>query len=595
MSSSDSVLERKMLLERCFSAIKLFDIGRDLNIKYFLELPSKWKMDGDAAAYELASNIDDQKLKQIFEQYNPRNWVVFRGQRYTYENGKLCTQSSWGPIQVNIRRLKEKFGRECIALLRFLIESGRESNLGEIRGVFKSKGFKTDPVLIINELEHLGILIPFYRSESYLEWKVPEEIIPLVRFEIFESSAAGKTVSKVETFGKLPRTEASASSKSVDYVQLESERLMKMDKELYDYLAGLLQNRLERTIEFGKKVSSSFLAEYLTNLFGSVLYTDSFLALAQQYGLANTEIVHSKGKTGMRTGFNLALFGEPGTGKSFATRDMILGKSDANIPPHGIPGRNRYAGGITPARFIRIGQAYSDRVFNFVVPEFNDWFKYKGMVEPLKLAMERGEVKYELHREVIGPYRFNSFFSVNYNTAVYGRGYEITIKDPNFQAIEDRMLCRLHRLTKARYIEIAQSQMKLALGEISVGAKSRLIRDHLTLVYAIETGHPLVAKLFPYKPVMLSQKIYKMLEEARKAILDRISSNSLRFSTRLEDRAIRLACALSLIRYFQSEGDYIPLGDEETSYAMKTYVEEASVRSLEEFDANDVLKALSIL
>ncbi|MBC7130124.1 hypothetical protein H5T51_02745, partial [Candidatus Bathyarchaeota archaeon] len=127
-------------------------------------------------------------------------------------------------------------------------------------------------------------------------------------------------------------------------------------------------------------------------------------------------------------------------GKSFSTRDMILGKPDAKIPAHGIPGRNRYAAGMTPARFIRIGQAYEGRVFNFIVPEFNDWFKYKGMVEPLKLAMERGIIKYELHREVIGPYRFSGFFSVNYNVATYSKGYQVTISDPNFSLPYDEII-----------------------------------------------------------------------------------------------------------------------------------------------------------
>jgi len=175
----------------------------------------------------------------------------------------------------------------------------------------------------------------------------------------------------------------------------------------------------------------------------------------------------------MRTGWSLALFGEPGTGKSFATRDMILGKPDTKVSPHGIPGRNRYCGGMTPARFIRIGQAYVKRTFNFIVPEFNDWFRYSGMVDVLKLAMERGEIKYELHREVIGPYRFESFLNVNYNTKVFGRGYEVTVSDPNFNAIEDRMVCRLHRLTKQRYVEIAQSQMKLALGDSEKSTSKR--------------------------------------------------------------------------------------------------------------------------
>ncbi|NIR86122.1 hypothetical protein GWO13_00565, partial [Candidatus Bathyarchaeota archaeon] len=165
---------------------------------------------------------------------------------------------------------------------------------------------------------------------------------------------------------------------------------------------------------------------------------------------------------------------------------------------------------------------YVKRTFNFIVPEFNDWFKYKGMVEPLKLAMERGAIKYEMHREVVGPYRFNSFFSVNYNVSTYGRGYEVTVQDPNFNAIEDRMLCRLHTLTKQRYVEIAQSQMRLAFGEIDIEKGARKVRDHLTLVYAIETEHPLVKGRFPYKPVMITPQAYDLIGEARKAILEQI-------------------------------------------------------------------------
>jgi len=296
----------------------------------------------------------------------------------------------------------------------------------------------------------------------------------------------------------------------------------------------------------------------------------------------------------MRTGWNLSLFGEPGTGKSFSARDLILGKTDAKIPPHGIPGRNRYAGGITPARFIRIGQAYSGKVFNFIVPEFNDWFKYKGMVEPLKLAMERGEIKYEMHREVIGPYRFSSFFSVNYNVAALGRGYEVTVQDPNFSAIEDRMLCRLHRLTKQRFVEIAESQMRLAFGEIDIEEGAQDIRDHLTLVYAAETKHPMVQGIFPLKPAMLTLKAQDLLMRVRKAILEEIPREVVRFSARLEDRAIRFACAASLLNYFQSNLDYIPVSEDALRYAMQLYVEEASVRSREEFIPEAVLGKLDL-
>jgi hypothetical protein len=301
--------------------------------------------------------------------------------------------------------------------------------------------------------------------------------------------------------------------------------------------------------------------------------------------------VNPQGKTGMRTGWSFALFGEPGTGKTFSTRDLILGVPDGKIQPHGVPGRNRYCGGITPARFIRIGQAYVGRTFNFIVPEFNDWFRYSGMVDVLKIAMERGEIKHELHREVVGPYRFDSFFSVNYNTRVMGRGYEVTIGDPNFNAIEDRMICRLHRLTKERYVEIAQSQMRLALGEMSVDEGAQQIRDHATLIYAIETGHPLVRGRFSQKPVMITAETYEAISRAREAILKRIPG-SLKFSARLESNVIKFACAASLLNYFNLDLDYIPVSADAVERAVKLYVEEASVRSKEEFQPEEVLQEL---
>jgi len=206
--------------------------------------------------------------------------------------------------------------------------------------------------------------------------------------------------------------------------------------------------------------------------------------------------------------------------------------------------------------------------------------------------MERGEIKYELHKEVVGPYRFDSFFSVNYNTQVFGRGYEVTIGDPNFNAIEDRMICRLHRLTKERFVEIAQSQMRLSLGEIDVEKDASSIRDHVTLVYAIETGHLLVKDRFPYKPVMITSETYEMIKKARESILEQIPQESLRFSARLESNAIRFACAASLLNYFKSDMDFIPVSQDALNYAIKLYVEEASVRSREEFQPGQVLERM---
>jgi len=581
LTFDDRVLERKLLLKRTFPRIELFEIGKELNIPYFDRFESGWDIDEDDASLEIASKISDTQLKKIFDKHSPRKWTVFRGTHYTFENGELRLEGSEKTIRANVYQAQKKYGKNCVAILKALVEAGRSCNLGEIKKNLKRN---VDPLPILAELEELKIITTAYKGGQYQEWKIPEEISPIVQMELGIVMLAPPKMAVAPTVGRV----------EADYMLEERQRLENMDRELEQYLNDVLKHRLDATVKFGKTFSVTSLANYLLDLFGPILYFDSLLSITQQYGLADAEITHERGKTGMRTGWNLSLFGEPGTGKSFSVRDMILGKPDAKIFPHGIPGRNRYAGGMTPARFIRIGQAYVNRTFNFIIPEFNDWFKYKGMVEPLKLAMERGEIKYEMHREVIGPYRFSSYFSVNYNVSTYGRGYEVTVKDPNFNAIEDRMLCRLHRLTKQRYIEIAQSQMRLAFGKIDIKKGAQQIRDHLTLVYAIETGHPLVKGQFPYKPVMITPQAYNLMAKAREAILELIPHEFVRFSARLENRAIRFACAASLLNYFRSDLDYIPVSEDALRYAVQLYVEEASVRSREEFKPKEVLEKLAL-
>jgi hypothetical protein len=581
MAVSDKLVERKLLLKRGFSRSKLFEIGRTLGISYFDRFISGWDLDTDEAALKIAMNVSENQLMKVFEKRGPRRWVTFRGKHYSLENGNLSLQSSWKTTKTNIYQAKKKFGKKCADILKVLVDANESINTEEIKTQLKKK---INPIPVLEELERLKILVTAYEGENYREWKILEEMSPLIRLEL---GMAPQLPPKT-----MISTSASKKPERVDYIWMESQKINRMNEELDDYISSLVRHRLNSTIEFGKEFSVSYLANYLQELFGSVLYFDSLLSIVQQYGLSNIEIVHRRGKTGKRTGWSLALFGGPGTGKSFSTRDMILGKRDAKIPPHGIPGRNRYCGGITPARFIRIGQSYADLTFNFVVPEFNDWFKYGGMVEPLKLAMEQAKIKYETHREAIGPYSFKSFFSVNYNVATHGRGYSTTVQDPNFNAIEDRMLCRLHRLTKNRFIEIAQSQMRLAFGEIDIESGAQKIRDHLTLVYAIETRHPMVKDRFSYKPVMITQKNYDSIARTREAILEHIPYERVKFSARLEDRALRFACAASLLSFFQSDLDWVPVNEDALNYASKLYVEEASVRSKEEFKPEEILKKL---
>jgi len=580
LTVNEKVAERRILLRRAFPRIDLFHIGKELKIPYFEEFSSGWKIsDEDEASLEIASKIDDGELKRIFKEYKPRRWAVFRGRYYVLEDGRFSFEGFWKPVKTGVRRAKIRYGSDSISVLKALVKSGGVANIEELKRSVKAAELPK----ILDELERLKLIVTSYKGDKYREWKILEETLPIIELEL----GIRKKPAKTRAATIVPSKE---KVKVADYVLEEKKRIEKMDDELNRYLTDLLKHRLERTVKFGKQFSVGFLSSYLEELFGPILHFDSLLSITQQYGLANIDIIHEHGKTGKRTGWSLALFGDPGTGKSFSTRDMILGKSSGKIGAHGLPGRNRYCGGMTPARFIRIGEAYAGKVFNFIVPEFNDFFRYKGMVEPLKIAMEQGEIKYETHSEVIGPYRFTSFFSVNYNVSVQNRGFLVTVQDPNFNAIEDRMLCRLHRLTKERFIEITKSQMKLALGTIDLEKGAQKIRDHLTLVYAIETRHPLVKKRFPYKPVMITPQVFEVIGRAREAILEEIPQEVVKFSARLEDKALRFACSASLMDYFRSDLDYIPVSEEALKYAVQLYVEEASVRSKEAFEPEEVLK-----
>jgi hypothetical protein len=589
MTVDDHVLEKKLLFKRVFPVPNIFEIGKEQGISYFDQCVNPWEPDPDEAALEIAQSLSEKQLQEVFKKHKGRAYAVFRGNHYTFENGTINLKGSVEKIRAGIAETEKKYGQNSINILKAMALAGGNFSLQEAKALKK-----VDPYSILSKLEQLKVVVPTYKSEDYCEWRMLEETLPLIRDELGIPNVERKPITTA--MGTASATTVNSSlqqgEEQVDPLEDERRKVTDMQGELDRYLNDLIKNRLSQTIQFGKTFSASYLADYLQNLFGQLLYFDSFLSILQQYSLADVEIVNPHGKTGIKTGWSFALFGEPGTGKSFSTRDLILGIPGGKMAPHGIPGRNRYCGGITPARFIRIGQIYVGKTYNFIVPEFNDWFRYSGMVDVLKIAMERGEIKHELHREIIGPYRFDSFFSVNYNTAVMGKGYEVTIGDPNFNAIEDRMICRLHRLTKERYVEIAKSQMRLAMGEVSVEKGANQIRDHVTLVYAIETGHPLVKGRFQKKPVMITTETYDAIGNARTAILKRIPE-SMKFSARLEHNMVKFACAASLLSYFNADLDYIPVSEDVLERAVKLYVEEASVRSKEEFEPEDVFKDLS--
>ena len=549
--------EREYLLRACFGldALRARQYARQLSEGQF----------GNAFA-EAVDRREELGFKPSKD--SPRN---FFGRYYSIREGRFRQESGWQEFRKRVVEcLATDQGESVHGILGLLLDGGGTASYSAVKARFGQSREALDLML------GLGVIEKATKGEQTSYALIPGTV-PLIREMQTDTSLQ---------VGPSVWVKSELAKEELDNVE-------EMDQQFDRYLQEVIESRLDGVQEFGREFSVAKLAEYLIRLFGPELYIDTLLGLAHQYALSDVEVRNLEGGIAMQTGFNLALFGAPGTGKTFAVSDFLLGSPKRGVAAHGLPGRNRHCGGMTPAFFIRIGEAYQGRKFNFLVTEFNDWFKYKGMVEPLKLALDQQQIRWETKTESVGPYQFSSFFSTNYNTKVFQYGYSVTVSDPNFSAIEDRMVCRLHRMTRERYEQIAKSQRELALGQMQMDLAQH-IRDHLVLVYAIQTEHPQVAQRFRKRPVELTSEAYDRVTQAREAVLAGLEDKHVPFSARLERRALQLASAMSLPSYFAQAGDRLRITDDALNYAIKFFVEEASVRSQERFDPKQVLAQLGL-
>jgi hypothetical protein len=555
--SPDQIAERRGLLQQCLnmSIIQAQSYANSLSEEQFLEAIN------GTTRNMLGMNM---KIPATF----PDNYF---GQYYTIQNGAIRSGNVWNQVELDILQCltAEREAREVLEY--FLNQPGFQADFTVIKARFRRWRNTLDSLLGFKLIR-----------------KLPGTAKDVTTYGLY-----------AETVSLLRRVLASPRSQDLPVInseaaQAELAHVQQMEKEFEDYLRDVLTNRLEETLEFGReKMSIGLVTHYLEGLFGPMLYFDVLLALAHQYGMTATEIVNPEGTRAGNTGFHLALFGAPGTGKTFSVKDLMLGDETKNVRAHGLPGLNRYCGGMTPASFIRIGEAYQGKRFNFVVTEFNDWFRYKGMVEPLKLALEQGNIRYETKVETVGPYQFSCFFSTNYNTDVSKNvGYRVTVADPNFNAIEDRMLVRMHRMTKQRLRELSRNQRELAMGRLKMHY-AKEIRDHLTLVYAIQTEHPLVKDRFKKKTIVLRDTFFHELEKAQELVLAQIKSDIL-FSVRVRQNAIKLAGALTLFSYFAQLGDRLEIDQDAVKLAMKFFIEEVAIRQKVSVDVESILYTLGL-
>ncbi len=361
--------------------------------------------------------------------------------------------------------------------------------------------------------------------------------------------------------GKIRLTTEEAMREYQDVVlQLRSE---------YEFF---IKNVKEEDIEIWVKEISSVedIVHYTKSIMGEMLYMDALLPIIQQYSMANMDIYSSANleRKINQTGFSLAYFGEPGTGKTFATDDLLRGKEEKGVPPHGIIGRLRYAQGMTPKMFIAILEAYQDYPVDWVIPEFRDFFSYRGMVEKLKLVMERREVKDETRNGIIGPYKVTSFFIVNYNTEITRGRWKNTMGDPNFSAVEDRMICKLFLNTSQRRRLIWENMKRIASGKVDYYLADTL-RRHITYTYhLLQEKRP--------KVVIEEEDFIKLGDE----IAEEIDRREAPVSLRIVDRALQIAASASLVSYLKNREDEIWVDKESLNLARDFVLQEIDTRAL---------------
>ncbi|MHA1881572.1 MAG: hypothetical protein ACTSUO_00810 [Candidatus Thorarchaeota archaeon] len=348
------------------------------------------------------------------------------------------------------------------------------------------------------------------------------------RWRLTDTEALKKMLLSYESKKKIEESIKEGEFTSEHAVQEFITVTSKLKKEFYSHLNKIHSKDVSEINDVRDVL------KYMTHVFEDEEHMiEGLLPILQQYSLCDATIINEKEMRLGTTMFSMSYFGPPSAGKTFATDDLLRGSKERGIPPHAGYGLIRYSGGVTPPLLMRIAEAYKDWPIVLIVPEFNQWFSYPGMVEPLKLIMEGKEVEWQTYKERIGPYSTKLRLCTNYNTEEKGGRYTPSLREiQNFRAIDERTIVKYFLMDKKRSEWLKRNHMRLLQGKIDFYLSEQL-RKHITFAVGLSKEYEIEVML----PDDVIEKIFSSVQSVDN-----------KYIPRMTERAMKIAAASALIR-----------------------------------------------
>jgi hypothetical protein len=272
--NKEKIEERWVLLSRFFSG-KLYEIGKFLDISWFIQFDEDFEFAGCVPLYGdnekealnlIVNSISDKKLEEVFERFEPNLWNIesFLGKYYTFVNEKFRIGSKHNEVRKDVLKALSDTGERGYAFLNAIISLYEEGKCDSVYGGAKF----SDIVAKMREITGKSIMPSpmdyvlfnsykiYYKtgSNKYPTHTIPPESIPAVKqaLEEFKSAERKGAVSEaakitVKTKPKIIRCPLTGS-KCEKYIETQPNMYFvahAFTKENKDGLRGAIEKALK--------------------------------------------------------------------------------------------------------------------------------------------------------------------------------------------------------------------------------------------------------------------------------------------------------------------------------------------------------------